>query len=443
MIHPISGKEMVLKSQKRIFAFHGQSFEIEFNCFYCDISKEEYVTTLQEKDHLKQLHIKYCKKNDLILPNDIKLLRHKYDLSISDLAKLLKIKLVDCSNLELGLTLPIEVNSTLKKIEDPNFFMALLDQNKEILSNYHKIRIKAQKSLIPEEYYGQHDKKNNEIHLKHQKYWSKYSLPNDLRKLMDLNLRSDFDTSSIGFFIDTGWSSQFGPIDLLVFGRTGGDGGLFGFLTDFGYYEDLNSTPIVFHIPCDFCVEYPMASTKIIASNFHEFLRLMITIYSAELLRSIDISRIDFDNEVNEFLSTQDIDDQNVRLKTIETLKSEFGVNEIPNVKSYFFDLYSQRRNNPYYVDLVDGLGVNFKDIDTKKLLEDYKKLKSNTDPIEVLGKLNLQQKKLFIREDIFTYYSQKKFNEAYRYQIYLDNLKSDLMPNEVMNLESLIEQYK
>ena len=108
-----------------------------------------------------------------------------------------------------------------------------------------------------------------------------------------------------------------------------------------------------------------------------------------------------------------------------------------------FFKIYGERKNNPDHVELIDGLGINFKNVDAKKLVSEYLTLKSDQDPAIIIKNLTSNQKKMFIREDDFTYYRQEAYSAIYRYQIYLDHLKDELSPNELMNLESMIDLQK
>jgi hypothetical protein len=224
---------------------------------------------------------------------------------------------------------------------------------------------------------------------------------------------------------------------------TGGDGCSFGFLTDFGYYEDLNETPIIFHEGSSFWYEHPSYSTKLIAANFRDFLRLMITIWSAEMLRTYSVFSVDYNVEIPQCRSELEEYDHELRLSTIKIIKEEFGIEEIPDVEAYFLKIYGERKNNPDHVELIDGLGINFKNVDAKKLTSEYLTLKSDQDPAIIFKKLNSNQKRMFLRDDDFTYYRQDDYSSLYRYQIYLDHLKDELSPNELMNLESMIELQK
>ena len=52
MISPITGKQMILKSEKRVMFFRKESFEVNFQFWHCEDSDEKF-----EDEHLAQLNI--------------------------------------------------------------------------------------------------------------------------------------------------------------------------------------------------------------------------------------------------------------------------------------------------------------------------------------------------------------------------------------------------
>ncbi|WP_317981007.1 stalk domain-containing protein [Paenibacillus glycanilyticus] len=78
--------------------------------------------------------------------------------------------------------------------------------------------------------------------------------------------------SALGFYPDDHHSGYSGtPLDVVSFGRTGGDGEHYGFLTEFGAVTSLEEAPIVMVTPMNF--DHPAV---VIANNIREFLRIAL-----------------------------------------------------------------------------------------------------------------------------------------------------------------------
>lgn len=43
MKSPTSGREMELKTEKRILEYHGQRFTIDYSFYWCDVANDEFV----------------------------------------------------------------------------------------------------------------------------------------------------------------------------------------------------------------------------------------------------------------------------------------------------------------------------------------------------------------------------------------------------------------
>lgn len=78
--------------------------------------------------------------------------------------------------------------------------------------------------------------------------------------------------SVLGFYLDNQLSGYPGtPLDVVTFGRTGGDGEHYGFLTEFGAVTNLENAPIVMVTPMNF--DQPAV---VVADNIREFLRIAL-----------------------------------------------------------------------------------------------------------------------------------------------------------------------
>ena len=106
--------------------------------------------------------------------------------------------------------------------------------------------------------------------------FGKYVIPNDLKRLMDLNDWHEMKGSmkvldaTIGLMLEVeGFRYYCTPCDVVVFGSNGCDGIHYGFLTDFGTVDTLDEAPIVCISPMSFG-----HTNKLIARNFRDFLSI-------------------------------------------------------------------------------------------------------------------------------------------------------------------------
>jgi hypothetical protein len=188
-----------------------------------------------------------------------------------------------------------------------------------------------------------------------------YKKPLTLIKLENLVAINHLDLKNIGFFLYDDKPYMPAPTDIIQFATTGGDGCYFAFLTDYGYYENLEEAPIVFICPADFDERYPYHANKLFAKNIRDFLRIMITMQYAEIVRFKNLIDMDFEYEIN--IMKADIESNSnekeiiMRNKTIEILKSEFQLNEFDNLNDYYTILDLERKKENY-INLKDGLGI-------------------------------------------------------------------------------------
>lgn len=191
--------------------------------------------------------------------------------------------------------------------------------------------------------------------------YGKYKKPSTLIKLENLIAINHLDLKTIGFFLYDDKPYMPAPTDIIQFATTGGDGCYFAFLTDYGYYENLEVAPIVFICPADFDERYPYHANKLFANNIRDFLSIMITMQDAEIVRFKNLIELDFEYEINnmkkDIESNSNEEDKILRNKTIEIIKSEFQLKEFDNLHDYYSILELERKKENY-ISLKDGLGI-------------------------------------------------------------------------------------
>lgn len=65
MKSPITGKEMILMTEKRVLKFKNESFEILFHYYRCEDSKEQFTDNRLDELNISQVYHKYGKKDSL------------------------------------------------------------------------------------------------------------------------------------------------------------------------------------------------------------------------------------------------------------------------------------------------------------------------------------------------------------------------------------------
>lgn len=144
----VKGEEIELLSEKAICSECGQ------------LLYEPYL----ENENFKKAYLIYAKKNGLILPEDIKRIRTKYSAIQVVFAKAIGIGEATIQRYEVG-SLPSKSNSDLiKKVENPSFFLKILEQNKDNLSmtDYNKL-LQNIKKCVEEEKGDLIEEKNTEL----------------------------------------------------------------------------------------------------------------------------------------------------------------------------------------------------------------------------------------------------------------------------------------
>ena len=74
MKSPISGKDMPLKKENKVFEYKGKKIEIEYQCFFCEDSGQQFTTPELDEENIAKVHKKYkemyVKKDSEILTTE-------------------------------------------------------------------------------------------------------------------------------------------------------------------------------------------------------------------------------------------------------------------------------------------------------------------------------------------------------------------------------------
>jgi len=66
MQSPITGKEMLLKFEKRVLEFRKETFEVVYYFYLCEESDDQFTTTEMDELNMFQLYNQYREKHKLL-----------------------------------------------------------------------------------------------------------------------------------------------------------------------------------------------------------------------------------------------------------------------------------------------------------------------------------------------------------------------------------------
>jgi DNA-binding transcriptional regulator YiaG/uncharacterized phage-associated protein len=127
MKSPVTGKEMKILKEKRKMSFRKEDYEIIFHSYHCADSDEKFES--DEFSMINQIQVlnKYREKHNLPFPDEIKLIRDKYQLSAAKMSEILGLGINTYRNYEHG-EVPATSNARLIQMaNNPREFKSLVD----------------------------------------------------------------------------------------------------------------------------------------------------------------------------------------------------------------------------------------------------------------------------------------------------------------------------
>jgi putative zinc finger/helix-turn-helix YgiT family protein len=127
MKSPITGKEMILKKEKRSLVFRKEEFPVLYHYYQCKDSKEQFTSTELDDANMKQIYNQYRDKYNLPFPDDINGIREKYGVSATKMSEILGFGVNSYRNYESG-EVPSLANARLIQLaNDPKKFKELVE----------------------------------------------------------------------------------------------------------------------------------------------------------------------------------------------------------------------------------------------------------------------------------------------------------------------------
>jgi transcriptional regulator with XRE-family HTH domain len=149
MKSPINGQEMMLTQEKRSLEFRKESFEVIFQHYYCEASKEYFTTTSIDEVNINQVYNQFRVKHNIPFPEEIIKIREKYDLSATKMAEILGMGTNSYRNYEAGEIPNLSNARLIQMAKEPESFLTMVKLNDSIDDN-DKAKILKQVALIIE-----------------------------------------------------------------------------------------------------------------------------------------------------------------------------------------------------------------------------------------------------------------------------------------------------
>jgi len=126
MKSPITGADMILKREQRSMVFRKKEYPVQYHCYFCPDSKEQFTTTELDELNLIQVYNQYRDKFNLPFPEEIRTTRELYGLSATKMAEVLGLGINCYRNYEQG-EVPSESNARLIQVaQDPEEFWSIV-----------------------------------------------------------------------------------------------------------------------------------------------------------------------------------------------------------------------------------------------------------------------------------------------------------------------------
>ncbi len=127
MKSPITGKEMVLKKEKRSILYRKNPLDIIFHFYYCDISKEQFTTSSLDIVNTNQIYNQYRALNNIPFSEEIIRIRKKYELPASKMSEILGFGINSYRQYEKGEMPSVSNARLIQMIDDPKKFIDIIE----------------------------------------------------------------------------------------------------------------------------------------------------------------------------------------------------------------------------------------------------------------------------------------------------------------------------
>ena len=127
MKSPITGEEMKLSKERRSMDFRKETFEIVYHYYKCEKTGEQFTTTSLDEVNLNQVYNQYRDRFNIPFSDEIIRIREKYGLSAVKMSEILGFGVNSYRQYEAG-DMPSVANAkSILMMDDPKFFIDIVD----------------------------------------------------------------------------------------------------------------------------------------------------------------------------------------------------------------------------------------------------------------------------------------------------------------------------
>jgi uncharacterized phage-associated protein/DNA-binding transcriptional regulator YiaG len=148
MKSPFTGGNLILKQEVSELTFRKEKFPYVYQFYECEDTKERLTTTELDEINLSQVYNRYRVKYGIPFPDEIRQIRHNYELSAAKMSEILGFGDNQYRLYENG-DMPSEANGKiLSSIKEPSIFKVFVENAKNQFSNkdYEKILLKLKRA---------------------------------------------------------------------------------------------------------------------------------------------------------------------------------------------------------------------------------------------------------------------------------------------------------
>lgn len=138
MKSPITGNEMILIKEIKKINFRKESFEYFHHSYKCEVTGETFTNTELDTLNITQVYNQYLDKYNLPFPEEISLIRRKYNLHANKMALVLGFGVNTYRNYESG-EVPSLANAKLIHLaKNPVSFKELVIESTDVFTDFEK-----------------------------------------------------------------------------------------------------------------------------------------------------------------------------------------------------------------------------------------------------------------------------------------------------------------
>jgi putative zinc finger/helix-turn-helix YgiT family protein len=217
MKSPITGKEMSIRMEDRTIDFRKETFHVSYQYYLCKDSGEKFTSTEMDDLNMNQVYNQYRGKYNLPFPEEVNMVREKYDLPATKMSEILGFGINSYRNYENG-EVPSNSNGKLIQLaSDPKKFKQLVEMSEKLDETVKGKLLKKIERLIDEQ-------ENNLFSFELEDYLLDGKLPDEYSGYKKPNFKKL--TEMVVFFTDQmqPWKTQMNKFlfysDFLLFKRT-------------------------------------------------------------------------------------------------------------------------------------------------------------------------------------------------------------------------------